>query len=180
MTGELGAVYVAGVTRCIAIIVAAVTSHATVDVAVVVSACSLWLQERLVERGSKVKALVAHPGGAATGLQPTTAANSVGSGAGSRIFNFFANFLSQSAADGALPLLAATVSPDAQSGDFYRPGQMGLLARMTGDTLVGPPVKLDWANKSAAAEKLGLSTSEEGRTILWECSEQAIGRPFFA
>jgi hypothetical protein len=67
----------------------------------------------LAEKGiTDVLCATAAPGLAATNLQATTANNGAGAG-----LNMLMKF-SQSAEDGALPLLHATVSPDIKSGDF--------------------------------------------------------------
>ena len=88
------------------------------------------LQDKLDAKGSKVKSLVCHPGGAATNLQATTAASGKGNGVNNRMFSFIASAVSQSAADGALPLLACAVASDAESGDFYVPEKEGFASKM--------------------------------------------------
>lgn len=85
-----------------------------------------YLQDKLEARGSKVKSLVAHPGAAITDLRANTAASGEGHGMDNRVLGFLANNLSQSAADGSLPLLACSVEPEAKSGDFYVPGHASL------------------------------------------------------
>ena len=77
-----------------------------------------------------MKSLVCHPGGAATNIQITTAASGKGSGVNNRVFSFITNAISQSPADGCLPLLACAVLPEAESGDFYIPGKEGLGSRV--------------------------------------------------
>lgn len=44
------------------------------------------------------------------------------------------------------------------------------------DTVVGPPKKMDWAKRTKKEE---LTLSKEAHKILWDCSEKAIGQPFF-
>jgi hypothetical protein len=82
----------------------------------------LCSQDKLASRNSKVKSLVC--------LKQTTAASGKGSGFDNRMFSFVVNLLSQSSADGSLPLLACAVDPEAQSGDFYIPGKEGLGSRL--------------------------------------------------
>lgn len=137
---------------------------------------TLALKDKLGAKGSKVKSLVCHPGGAATNLQATTAASGKGNGVNNRMFSFIASAVSQSAADGALPLLACAVASDAESGDFYVPGKEGFASKMIQDTVVGPPKKLDWVARAKREEH---STSQGGRKLLWDCSEKAIGQSFF-
>lgn len=90
-----------------------------------VNGADMNLQDQLRQRGSKVKSLVCHPGNSATNIQVSTAASGKGNGLNNRMFSFMANSVSQSSADGCLPLLACAVSPEAQSGDFYIPGKEG-------------------------------------------------------
>jgi hypothetical protein len=96
--------------------------------ALYVDMCS---QDKLASRESKVKSLVCHPGGAITNLHQNTAASGKGSGVGNPLFAFVTNMISQSSADGSLPLLACAVDPEAQSGDFYVPGQKNLGSWLT-------------------------------------------------
>jgi len=81
------------------------------------------LHQKLQEKNSKVKALVAHPGWANTELQVTTGKN----GGMASWTSLIAKFVSQSEEDGTLGILSAAVLPDAQSGMFYGPG-MGMMA----------------------------------------------------
>ena len=71
------------------------------------------VQGKLAEKGiSNIVCATVTPGLAATDLQATTAKS--GGGFGLQTVMRF----SQSAADGSLPLLHATVSPEIQPGDF--------------------------------------------------------------
>ena len=71
------------------------------------------MQGKLTAKGiTNIICATATPGLAATNLQATTAA--AGGGFGLQTVMKF----SQSAADGSLPLLHATVSPEIQTGDF--------------------------------------------------------------
>lgn len=74
------------------------------------------IKQRLDARGVyNVKAMIAHPGLAATSLQVTTA--------GSGGMDIESDFMkqAQSAEDGALGILRACADPKAQSGDFFGP-----------------------------------------------------------
>jgi NAD(P)-dependent dehydrogenase (short-subunit alcohol dehydrogenase family) len=116
------------------------------------------LHHRLQAKGSKVKALLAHPGLARTELQQTT----VKEGGMGRIFTDLFMRLGQSAEDGALGILSCMCLPEAESGQFYGPG-LGVLA------LEGP------------AKAYGLESfydDEATRERLWTKSEEAIGEPF--
>lgn len=48
--------------------------------------------------------------------------------------------------------------------------------QMYKDQMAGPPTKLDW---EARAELERCSTDKEAHKLLWGCSEEAIGGPFF-
>lgn len=116
------------------------------------------LHHRLQARGSKVKALVAHPGFARTHLQKTSAQQG---GMGQRITNVFSRF-SQSAEDGAMGILSCMCLPDAQSGQFYGPG--------SGITAI-----------KGKAEPFVLESfydNPETRDLLWRKSEEAVGKTF--
>ncbi|MDR3417209.1 MAG: oxidoreductase [Nevskia sp.] len=78
----------------------------------------LELSRRLAARGSGVIAAAAHPGGAATNIQP----------AGSRIVKAIAlRFFINTAAQGALPTLYAATAPDVRSNDYFGPdGFLGM------------------------------------------------------
>ena len=116
------------------------------------------LHKRLQERGSKIKALVAHPGFANTELQVTTNRHGGMSGASSIV----ARLISQSAEDGALGLISCATLPEAQSGDFYGPGK-GLMATR------GPA-------RPFSLEKR--YNNDETIELLWTKSCEAIGRDF--
>jgi NAD(P)-dependent dehydrogenase (short-subunit alcohol dehydrogenase family) len=95
--------------------------------------------------GSGVVATVAHPGYANTNLQSGTSFQ-------------WANFMAQSAADGALPQLYGATAPDVQGGEFFGPG--GFMEQR------GAP-------KRVKAAKKGYDTESARR--LWEVSEQLTG-----
>tara|TARA_Y100001934_G_scaffold265552_1_gene343825 strand:+ start:1272 stop:2285 length:1014 start_codon:yes stop_codon:yes gene_type:complete len=116
------------------------------------------LHARLQEAGSKVKALVAHPGWANTELQVTT--NKAGGMASWHAF--FARFLSQSEEDGTLGLLSCAVLPEAQSGEFWGPG-------------LGMTSSKGEAKAHALEDEYD---NPETRTLLWDKSCAAIGEAF--
>ncbi len=116
------------------------------------------LHNRLQERGSKVKAFVAHPGFARTHLQVTTAKEG---GMGGRFTKVFQRF-SQTAEDGAMGILSCMCLPDAESGQFYGPG--------SGITAI-----------KGKAEPFPLESfydNPETRELVWSKSEEAIGKSF--
>jgi len=106
------------------------------------------LKERLDAAGvTHVKALVAHPGLARTGLQVTTAHT----GGMDLNSGFMDN--AQSAEDGALGILRACADPSAQSGDFYGPqGWTGYAEKLTPEPLLFDPknVRIQWEGCEAA------------------------------
>jgi len=116
------------------------------------------LHHRASKAGSKVKALVAHPGLARTELQET----SVKRGGMGRIFTNLLMRMSQSAEDGALGIIACMCLADAKSGQFYGPGRSMM-------SLKGLPVAF-------ALEDF--YDNETTRELLWDRSCKAIGREF--
>ena len=116
------------------------------------------LHQRLQSKGSKVKALVAHPGLANTGLQQTSVKEG---GMGRGFTNFFMRF-SQSMEDGAMGILSCMCLPEAQSGQFYGPGS-GTTA-MKGEA---KPFDLE-----------PFYDNDATRQLLWQKSSEAIGREF--
>ncbi len=116
------------------------------------------LHHRIKASGSKVKALVAHPGLARTELQET----SVKKGGMGRLFTNVFMRMSQSAEDGSMGLLSCMCRADAKSGQFYGPGSGMMAAR-------GPAV---------AFELEDFYDNEPTRTLLWDRSNAAIGREF--
>jgi NAD(P)-dependent dehydrogenase (short-subunit alcohol dehydrogenase family) len=90
------------------------------------------LHRRLRSAGSNVLSLCSHPGGARTNLFKTGLGMSSGEGTKKRLASFmtralltaaipFIVILTQSADDGALPMLYAATSPNAESGAYYGP-----------------------------------------------------------
>jgi len=116
------------------------------------------LHERLTARGSKMKALVAHPGLAKTSLQATAAED----GAMAGWLNSILFLLAQSMEDGAMGILSAMALPNAQSGEFYVPGSDTVATK-------GPAV-------SFALEPF--YDNAETRELLWSKSCEAIGEAF--
>jgi NAD(P)-dependent dehydrogenase (short-subunit alcohol dehydrogenase family) len=80
---------------------------------------ALELQRRLTGAGSPVIVTSAHPGYAITNLQTSGPGN--GFSAFRIVGGILKPFLSQDAAHGALPTLAAAVGPQAAGGDYYGP-----------------------------------------------------------
>ncbi len=114
------------------------------------------LHHKLAAKGSSVKALVAHPGLSNTHLQQTSVAEG---GMGSLFTNVMMRF-SQSPEDGAMGLISCMALADATSGQFYGPGK-GMAAY------------------KGAAEPFDLEPfydNTETRDLLWNKSEEAIGR----
>ena len=118
---------------------------------------TLELQRRLVEAGSDLRALAAHPGYAATNLQSQSARME-----GSRIKALAARvgnaILAQSDAQGALPALYAATAEDVSGGEYFGPD--GLRGARGYPTRVG-------TTKQARDPELAHR--------LWEASEQLTG-----
>ncbi len=110
---------------------------------------------RSAAHGWDVTALAAHPGLSRTSLFKKTPEEM---GFADRLGRLFSPFFSQSAAGGALPLVAAATDPDARPGDYYGPGNWW--------GLKGPPKK--------AGQPKAASDVETARR-LWEVSEQLTG-----
>ncbi|MCU0508466.1 MAG: oxidoreductase [Anaerolineae bacterium] len=115
------------------------------------------LQRKFEEAGARCSALAAHPGYASTNLQavgPTMAESKA------RQFMMKASnrLLAQPAAMGALPLIYAATSPDAQGGEYYGPA--GLFGQRGYPKVV----------KSSAA-----SYDEAVAKRLWQVSEELTG-----
>eukprot|EP00961_Rhodomonas_salina_P286244 3867660-Rhodomonas_salina.1 len=113
------------------------------------------MHDRCAKKGSKVKALVAHPGLASTNLQVTTNKDGGMPSLGAKILMM----LSQSAEDGTCGILQCIAGPNVQSGEFY--GVNGIF--------YGPAVLVKPSKRC---------TSEEAKDMLWEVSDAAIGEPF--
>lgn len=116
------------------------------------------LHARLQDKGSKVKALVAHPGLARTHLQETSVE---GGGMGATFTGFFMRF-AQTPEEGAMGILSCMCLPNATSGQFYGPGS-GRMAM------------------KGKAEPFALESfydNAETRDLLWSKSEEATGGEF--
>jgi hypothetical protein len=130
-----------------------------------------YMQAKLQERGCRVKAISCHPGVCLTNLAQRALRASGSAEEAQRFSDFIA--LGMTAEDGALPLIAATVSPEACSGDMYGPWMEGEdVIKVSGEPIVGPPQKLKGPET--------LSRNEEAQKMLWEASEEAVGQTFFA
>jgi len=110
------------------------------------------LDDRVKEKGSKVKALAAHPGLAATNLQVTTAE---AGGMGGWFTNAFMACLAQSAEDGAMGILQCCCGPNVGSGELWGP-----------KGFTGLPVNIPMEP---------LCTDPESKKTLWEKSCEAVG-----
>ena len=116
------------------------------------------LHQRLRQRDSNIRALVAHPGFARTHLQQTSAKEG---GMGERFTKVVQRF-SQTAEDGAMGILSCMCLPHAASGQFYGPGS-GMTAM------------------KGKAEPFAIESfydNPETRELLWRKSEEAIGKSF--
>ncbi len=116
------------------------------------------LHHRLHEKGSKVKALVAHPGLANTHLQQTSVKEG---GMGGFFTSIFMRF-SQSSEDGAMGLISCMCLPNATSGQFYGPGSGSSAFR----------------GKAKPFALESFYDNPETRELLWYKSEEAIGESF--
>ena len=116
------------------------------------------LHHKLQAKGSKVKALVAHPGVSNTGLQVSTVKEG---GMGTGFTNWFMGF-AQSMEDGAMGIISCMCLTDAKSGQFYGPGK-GIMA-MKGKA------------EPFALEKF--YDNDAVRDLLWQKSNEAIGKEF--
>lgn len=117
------------------------------------------LHHKLQASGSKVKALVAHPGLANTELQNTTSnAGGMGGWSTSLMMKWFA----QSSEDGALGILSCACLPEAKSGEFYGPGS-GMMAAKGEAKPFALEARYD---------------NESTRALLWDKSCAAIGGDF--
>ncbi|CAE6909257.1 unnamed protein product [Symbiodinium natans] len=115
------------------------------------------LHEKLKARGSKVRAVCAHPGGSDTHLDQNMVQLSCWE---DMILKFVMKFLIQSPEDGTMGLLLCMASPDAQSGVLYGPKDSGIY---------GPAVP----NPTEAYE-----TDASAQEMLWRTSEEATGIKF--
>ena len=124
------------------------------------AAFTACLHEKLQAKGSKVSALVAHPGLAETDLQSTT----VRDGGMGEWFTKQLMKMGQSREDGALGILTCIAHPDALSGQFFGPGMGGMFTALKGPA-TGHPLETSYDNPKT-------------REILWANSCAAIGEEF--
>jgi NAD(P)-dependent dehydrogenase (short-subunit alcohol dehydrogenase family) len=115
------------------------------------------LRDKLKAKGSKVKALVAHPGVSWTSLAGNMSNTGVEMPA--MMVWVYKNFIVQSAEDGTLGIGRCTFDKSAENGDFF-----------------GPP----GGRKAQRGEAVKLELEEmcqnvEDYTTLWTASEEAIG-----
>eukprot|EP00930_Biecheleria_cincta_P101504 TRINITY_DN93153_c0_g1_i1.p1 TRINITY_DN93153_c0_g1~~TRINITY_DN93153_c0_g1_i1.p1 ORF type:complete len:367 (-),score=80.80 TRINITY_DN93153_c0_g1_i1:3-1103(-) len=143
------------------------------------------LHRKLTAKGSKVKSVCAEPGVCDTALLVNLQASHKAAGKGLCIMNCLLGCLRccgmkpQSGADGACSLMMAAFSPDANSGDFYMPGDGRSMAG-------GDPVKCMEAGKATPknptqAKKFQdekLSLDEANQALLWTKSEEAVQEQF--
>lgn len=119
---------------------------------------ALELQRRSLAAGWGLMSLAAHPGYARTDLIPngpgTTSLQS-------RVSRWLQPFISQSAAEGALPTLFAATSPAAEPGGYYGPNWFS--------ELKGPPV---------AARIMPQAKDLAAAAMLWDVSATLTGVSF--
>jgi hypothetical protein len=91
----------------------------------------VMFQGKLHGYGSRVKALLAHPGICESAFRPRPAEQG---GRGTcfvaRVLMSVMKSFSQSCGDGSMPMLAAAVHADAESGDFYGPSAYGFFGKV--------------------------------------------------
>ena len=121
------------------------------------------MHARLQATGSRVRALVCHPGGATTALMPPTAEKGIMkqglAGLLRQTFLSMSHLISQSTEDGSMPLLQCCCDFAAKSGHFYGPHA---LVR----------------GRSVLLQPESICTDPESYRMLWELSEKAIGANF--
>jgi NAD(P)-dependent dehydrogenase (short-subunit alcohol dehydrogenase family) len=116
------------------------------------------LVEKLAAKGSKVKALVAHPGVAKTSLAVTMGTTGVSIPS---ILGPLLSFVFQSAEDGTLGIGRCCLQAGVESGEFYGPA--GGEKAMKGEA-----VKLDFGPAN-------ICSGDEAKKMLWEKSSEAVG-----
>ena len=98
------------------------------------------LQRRLTAAGSPILSTAAHPGYAVTNLQ-TSGPGSEGFSALRIVIAVMKPFLSQDAAQGALPTLMAATMPEATPGGYYGPSGFQELKGLPGPAKITPAAK---------------------------------------
>ncbi len=114
------------------------------------------LHEKLQKKGSKVKALVAHPGLANTELQVT----SVKDGGMGNLFTGILMSMGQSMEDGAMGILSCMCLENVKSGQFYGPGSSSMALKGKAEPF---PLESFYNNDAV-------------RDLIWKKSCEAIGR----
>jgi len=130
------------------------------------------LHDRLSEAGSRVKALVAHPGVAPTALHLNSAMGADAAESGwlmRALMRFFFKAMTQSEEDGTMGILMCSADPSAESGNFYGPYGKGLVGG-----------KHDQAAYTGPATRMKFETlaHAEAREMLWRVSEEVTGASF--
>ncbi|CAE8667616.1 unnamed protein product [Polarella glacialis] len=130
------------------------------------------LNDRLQAKGSKVKALVAHPGAAPTQGIP----NMMSGGGGKDVvmlpqcaWTLVAHMMMQSQEDATIGILRSGCDPAAKSGEFYGPLGLG------GGT--GKPDASENRGPHGVLKEEPFA-SAEARALLWTTSEKTIGTRF--
>ena len=116
------------------------------------------LHDKLQKKGSKVKALVAHPGLANTELQVT----SVKDGGMGSFFTGILMGMGQSMEDGAMGIISCMCLDNVVSGTFYGPGN-------------GP---LAMKGKAEPFQLEKFYDNEKVKDLIWKKSCEAIGKEF--
>lgn len=115
------------------------------------------LQEASDRNGWGLSVLASHPGLSATGL----IASGMGNGPAARIGGFFNKLVAQSAADGALPSVAAAADP-----------------ALTALSFVGPDGIGGWRGKPTLVKLPPAAMDDAAAKRLWEISENLTGLRF--
>jgi NAD(P)-dependent dehydrogenase (short-subunit alcohol dehydrogenase family) len=127
------------------------------------------LRDRLRAAGSKVKALVAHPGVAPTELMQGTMKQGGMPQLPLCVQNIMGAAMMQSEADGSIGILYGTCATNAQSGEFYGPlGKGGATGDHDDKEYSGPHGVL---KEEPLADK-------EAQDTLWSASEKVTGITF--
>lgn len=119
---------------------------------------TIGLHERLRAAGSRIRALVAHPGLSRTDLQPHSV-RETGGGGSQRFFEWMAATMGMTPARGALPQLRAATDPGSRSGELYAPRFVNF----------GDPVR---------RPLLARSRDQRAIDALWDVSERETGVGF--
>lgn len=126
-------------------------------------AFTMALHDRLNLHGSRVKALVADCG-VVKAVDPTSPEYEESSLTSAEFFLGFA--VAQTVDNASVPALYCCFSPEAASGDFWGPG--GVFS--------GDPKRIAKAGKFESPCYESLSLDGPGRLMLWDVSEDALGR----